>query len=207
MNDLLHKKLWLPIGMTLFLSGCRNLAMSGTQVLESEPVQLTDLDSISIQIEAVNLSEDMSMVSSKNDELLLMLYQINDSATPGEVVMIKRSVFDANRRVQEFRLPLIHKIASDSLMCFLIEQDTDSPVEQLESAILVHFPSIIQAYQSRDYIALEKYLGDEDLLGVKKIPTRSLGPISIRFRGVHKLDKYDYKVILGECERCIQRTL
>lgn len=173
-------------------SGTRNLTTSSTPVKE---VELLATDSLKLTIKAINLSEDMSRLSTKNDEILILLYELKDSLELDQFLFSKQLKLDEKNRSKIVWFSTNKELSKSRLILFLIEQDSGTPMEQIDPVIRVHYRPIINAYKSGDYLEIEKYLGDEDVLGIKTIcELNTETPVQFSFNGIHKLDKYEYSI-------------
>ena len=188
------KKIGLAIFIPLLVIACKGSQTLPITSSELKLINIAPQDSISLSIEAIDLSEDMSVLSTKNDEILLLIFEQQDSMELSESLLSKRLKFDENKRFRQFTFTLDRRIVDSSLLLFLIEQDAETPIEQLEPIIRIHYSSIIEAYSSRNYLQIEKYLGDEDILGVLHIRELVSTPAQFRFQGVHKMDKFEYLI-------------
>lgn len=152
-----------------------------------------DSTAVSIQILANNLSEDFSVVSSKSDELMLIIYEFeSDSGVLKDPVFVKNYFFNENkkRKIDEWKV-----IQADSdYIFFLVEMDSDRTIYQLDPVFRIYFSEITKAFDNRNYLAIEKFLGDEDLLGYSEFSI----PSTHQLQGVYKLDKFDYTVTFQE---------
>lgn len=187
----------LLIGLTLafFLIAChgtRKLTTTSTSVNE---VKLSRTDSLNLFIEAINLSEDMSRFSTKNDEILVLIYELRDALALDQYLFSKQLILDEKTRSNSVWLSSSRAVSNSMLVLFLIEQDVETPIEQIDPVIRVHYKQLIEAHQKRDYSTIEKYLGDEDLLGVETISKLSDDiPVQFKCVGIHKLDKFEYLI-------------
>lgn len=168
-----------------------------TPANEANPT-LAPSDSVFIYLKANNLSEDMSKIlSTKNDELLVLIYEHKAEGALLAPLYHKSLVMDADKK--EARLFWKTDTASlkQDLLFLLIEQDFDRPLEQLDPTFRIHHTAILEAYRKRDYQAIKKFFGSEDLLGYKVIRAEEAqNPIQFKIEGVHKLDWYEYEVQL-----------
>ena len=155
-------------------------------------------DSVSVVVEALNLSEDMSRLSTKNDELLLLLYKMGPAETLDKYIWNKQFVLDqsASKIQLSISKPLLE--TSSTYLLVLIEQDSETPLEQIDPIIRVHYNQLLKAYKNRNYREIEKFIGDEDILGIKTITYQAQGAaIELRFTGMQRLDQYDYLLKIG----------
>ena len=189
------QRLLIILTLTFCLAACsgtKHLTTTSTKVKE---VELLATDSLYLSIEAINLSEDMSRLSTKNDEILILIYELKDSLELDQFLYNKHLKLDDKNRSKKVWLSTNRELSKSRLILFLIEQDSETPIEQIDPIIRVHYKQIINAYKSGNYLKIEKYLGDEDVLGIKTISKLdSETPAQFNFKGIHKLDKYEYSV-------------
>lgn len=148
-----------------------------------------DSSSVLIQVGSSNLSEDFSAVSTKNDELLFIIFEYKDSISDlGKPVFCRQFTFNPDTTSVSF---LWHNYQENKFyFYFLIELDSDISHLQLYPILSAHHRKIIKSHEDNDYNELEKYLGDEDVIayGNIRIPSESL------FSKIYKLDRYNYKM-------------
>lgn len=148
-----------------------------------------DSSVVKISVNSTNLSEDLSVASSKNDELMLIIYESPDGIDElNEPIFITKFTFDDNRMssILEWKLSSI----SGKFIFFLIERDSERTELQIDPVLRIHSENIIDCFDQRDYLCIEKYLDDEDLLGYGKFQI----PSSHLLNGVYKLDKFSYSI-------------
>jgi hypothetical protein len=148
-------------------------------------------DSLKIQIEAINLSEDMSTLSSKNDELLLILYDYSDTSRLYHPILSEFFILDTVHRTEEIHF--FHSDVQHDVLLFIIEQDTDRSPDQIELIVRKNFKQIMSLYRSRDLIPLQKIIGDDDIMGIKLLNGLTT-KTKFSFNGRYKLDKYSYVI-------------
>src|SRR5689334_7440642 len=124
-------------------------------------------DSLSITITAFNLSEDVS----GNDEVLLMVYHYTDTLILKEPIVKTRLTFRSKNSSRHFKIKLNEDIRNKPLLFFFLEQDSELPIEKIDSTLRVSHVAIRKLFAAKNYTGLEKYLEDEDILGIKFIPT------------------------------------
>ena len=174
---------------------CKQTNSLPTKIVDTNPVILTPSDSLFITLRGIDLSEDMSRLSTKNDEILVLIYNYMDSLELNGPLVHKKLTFARTGASKSFPWKVKEPLVTGKLLFLLIEQDSDIPVEQIDPVIRVYHHDLIEAYKAKDYGRIEKYLGDEDLLGVQVINKLEKGTqIEFRLRGVYKLDKYEYQV-------------
>jgi hypothetical protein len=150
-------------------------------------------DSLQLTIQALNLSEDMSTLSSKNDEVLVLIYPFVDTTKLPPPIAAEYFVLDSAHRKKIHRI--LFPSPEISLLFFLAEIDSDKTPAQVELLFRNNFKEIINCINKKDLIALQKYIGDDDLIGFKIISNgyQTKG-ISFTFQGRYKLDKFLYKI-------------
>ncbi|MEO9483002.1 MAG: hypothetical protein ABJG47_06130 [Ekhidna sp.] len=154
----------------------------------------SDTSSVKIMVASTNLSEDLSVASSKNDELLLLIYEFSEKVDKlGEPVFIKSFDFREDRMNAIFDWTIL-KSKKENYLFFLIERDSDKSELQVDPVLRIHSESIIECFDNRDYLCIEKYLGDEDLLGYKRFSV----PSEHELNGVYKLDRFNYTITFQE---------
>ena len=189
-------KLILSI-LVLFFISC-GTTKTVEMVSNTSPETSITKDSVSVVVEALNLSEDMSRLSTKNDELLLLLYEKGTATTLDKYIWSKQFVLDqSSSKIQlSISKPLLE--TSSTYLLVLIEQDSETPLEQIDPIVRVHYNQLLKASKNRDYKEIEKFIGDEDILGIKTITYQAQGAaIELRFTGMQRLDQYDYLLKIG----------
>ncbi|MFY0598392.1 MAG: hypothetical protein JXR03_01890 [Cyclobacteriaceae bacterium] len=185
--------------MSLVFS-CRSLNSSNSsfQGVYPDSADLT-VDSLSIFIKAIDLSEDLSRFSSNNDELLILVYEMNDSLTLGEPLLKKEINLDSAISSKTLVFESWNEPLNGKLFFILIEQDSETPIEQIDPILRVHYKKIAQLFESRNYLGLETYLGDEDVLGIEILEKHKVANEGYAFiiSGVYKLDKYKYSISIS----------
>ncbi|WP_462253617.1 hypothetical protein [Ekhidna sp.] len=145
-------------------------------------------DAIKVIVSSSDLSEDFSVVSSKSDELMLFVYDYTNSKELNEPAMVKKFNFSKGNMEIEFDWNVQNEV--NNYILFLIELDSDNNELQIDPILRIHYTNLIEAYEKRNYLGIEKYLGDDDLLGYAKFSIPSTQTI----KGVYKLDKFHYTI-------------
>lgn len=161
-------------------------------------VMAQDTSAISIRISPVNLSEDMSLFSTKNDELLLLIYQKRPEQLP-ELIFSKAFMADTSFTETKADMHLPPHTEEDSLFLLLLEKDSQHTIEQIDPVIRLSYDKIYSLYEARDTPALVSYLGKDDLLGMAHIDLRDFlsKTLLLEFKGIQKMDRYAYLVYLN----------
>lgn len=157
-------------------------------------------DSLSIAIIGANLSEDMSTLSSKNDELLLLLYSFDDTLNLKEPFLKEYFVLDSANRKKTMMVPA--RGAPADVLLILAELDTERSPDQVEKLIRKNFKSIMNCLEKRDLVTLRQYIGDDDVIGIKTIkPDNFSRGTTFSFQGRYKLDKFLYRIEIRKSQR------
>ncbi|WP_436514569.1 hypothetical protein [Ekhidna sp. To15] len=144
---------------------------------------------ITITISSSNLSEDFGIASSKNDELLLLIYEFpNQPNELSQPVFVKEFILDATR--MESKHEWLYESPIRDLIFFLIERDSERTELQIDPVLRVYFKNIIDCSDRRDYLCIEKYLEDEDMIGYSRFSIPSVHNLN----GIYKLDKFNYTI-------------
>ncbi len=192
-----NQLLLILIGV-LWCNACKTPQKVLKKTTKTLPVYRSSKNDLNISINAIDLSEDMSLLSTKNDEVLILIYTFTNSGVLDSPVLSKELVFDKRIRLKEVEFSPNKNLLKDGGLFFLIEKDSEATIEQLDPIIRIHYQKIIRAFESKDYLEIERYLGDDDLLGVQVIPELGNTPIQLKFSGTHKLDSYDYQITLEQ---------
>jgi hypothetical protein len=181
----------------LLLAAATAVYQNAFSILESPTAQFELVtsrnDSLLILVNGINLSEDMSTLSSKNDEVLMLLYSFDDTLKLKDPLLSAYFVLDsANRKKQ---MPLVIPDQAVNILLVLAELDTERSPEQVEKLVRKNFKEIMDCLDKRDLIALQQYIGDDDIIGIKilKAKERSV-KTTFSFQGRYKLDKFLYRI-------------
>jgi hypothetical protein len=152
-------------------------------------------DSIKLIIQAVDLTEDMSSLSSKNDELTILIYEVID---PAKLVVLKYSnSFTMTKRSDFKKLAFSNSfnVNGKTYSVVLIERDTDQTTDEIEKMVSSRYFELTSYYLKNGNFGIEEFLDDNDIVGIKII--NDLGgnnEVDFRFSGFFKLDKYEYRL-------------
>tara|TARA_B110000211_G_scaffold211183_1_gene249841 strand:+ start:2550 stop:3068 length:519 start_codon:yes stop_codon:yes gene_type:complete len=148
-------------------------------------------DTTCVIISSSNLSEDMRFSLTKDDELLLLVYQVTDTnKTLDKPLFLNRFNFNDSIKTKTFYWPHIN-LQDKKLVFYLIEIDSDKTSLAIDPIVRTYHFQLNKCFSQRDYTCIEKYLGDEDLLATNYFNLPSI----INIKGIHKLDKYQYSII------------
>lgn len=187
------------ISIAVLLGACASSASLGQGVIDDPEPLKAPTDSLTITIDALDLSEDLSKIlSTKNDELLIFIYEHKADGSLEAPLLQHTMVLDLEHKKKSFTWKKDSSLLAKELLFIMIEQDYDTPIEQLDPIIRIQHKHITKAFKKRDYKTLRTYLGTEDLLGYKRLPDFSFDePVSFAISGVYKLDLYKYNITIG----------
>jgi len=144
-----------------------------------------------ITITASNLSEDISLLASKDDELLFLVFNYIDYR-PGENLVLQTFTFDTSDR--SFSIDLDHKFAKGPKLIALIELDSSTSHKRISDLVQNHHLSLLHSFRLHDLEQIEEILDDDDLLGIKI--TDPMDRV-IKFSGTWRMDRYEYQITLS----------
>ena len=145
--------------------------------------------SVEVLIHGLNLSEDMSTLSSRNDELLLLIYGYDDSLKVDLPLTSAYFVLDSANRKKTVRVPC----QSSTAVLLLLELDTNRTPEQLEPLVRKNLNAVLRLARKGDRMGIQKLIGDDDVMGYRILP-KLCDPQSFSISCRFKLDKYAYGV-------------
>ena len=133
----------------------------------------------------------MSTLSTQNDELLLILYRIENENQFTNPLVLKRITLDNENRKKTFNTYSPHKLSYTSYRFVLIEMDSGVAVTEIDRIVQKNYDGITQSFQTKDYAVLKNILGDDDVLGVLNIDKL---PFLFNCSGSHRLDRYEFYI-------------
>lgn len=157
---------------------------------DSEVLNTTNYPYLTCTIEAINLSEDMSIVSSKNDEICFFIYQNTDSGFKQPSIYRHNAIYDKTHYIHSFR---ITQPSLKSVTLVMIEEDSDRSIQVIDSIVANNLDSLKVFHIKEDYTNIRRILGDDDVLSMVELPEITTQTRYSIF-GIHKMDKYEYAV-------------
>lgn len=148
-------------------------------------------DSLKIKLKAINLSEDFSRLSTKNDELHVLIYPINRDSIGHPILSLRQTLRKKDT---------LESIISfcDSLLFVLVEEDHPKPIHNLSEIIRINYKSIHHALIEKDYNTMEYYIKDEDILFMEEVCLTKKSSITLNLKGIHRLDFYRYELSISK---------
>ena len=113
---------------------------SAEAVEQNQKKEITPSQFDTLTINAINLSEDMSLLSTMNDEVFLFIYDYSDTSELSTPLVSKKLIFDESHRIQSLGIQKIKK-----RILFFIEEDSFRNSEQIEPIVRIYFKEIMKA--------------------------------------------------------------
>jgi len=154
----------------------------------------SDSTNCTISLKAIDLSENMSRLSTKDDEVILLLYKkTNSEETLHAPVCQTEFVLDSTRKEKTLTNLTLQ---NSNYLIFILERDDERTIEQIDPIFRVYYQEIAKLYAKKDWLGLEKYMGDSDLLGYVEF-SLSKSESEIEFKGRQNMDSYHYKLTIN----------
>ncbi len=135
-----------------------------------------------------NLTEDVSSLTTKNDELLLYIFELIDDT----VNVISLHQFELDQQHQK-QLITSEDLKSDSLYFFLLEIDSQESVDVIIKKVNENKDVIIRSHFELNTRKIKAVLGDEDVISARKLGNKN---IEFSETGFHVFDKYTYHITI-----------
>lgn len=151
--------------------------------------------SFTIKLTAIDLSENVSRLSTNNDEIILLIYQ--DSAGQQIPDLLHKAYFIIDSTNSTKNLSFHFEYTEKSKLTFvLLEMDSRKNLQQIEPIIRMNLYRIIEARRIRNTEFIHTILADDDLLGIRQIDSYLwvTGNLPILFKGYHLFDSWEYKI-------------
>lgn len=143
-----------------------------------------------ITITSKNLTEDVSIVSTKNDELIFLIYAKPDKQYP-ELVASAYFVMDKINTPRKFKIN--NKIdLKEDLVLVLLEIDTKQNIKQIEPIVRLNLNSILTNFAKEDLKKIKELLGDDDIITIQKANFKTFIDKGVIVQGTHLFDAYEY---------------
>ncbi len=178
----------------LIAFSCSNKVYYRTEI-QSLTIPQSDSLRFDCFLTAYDLTEDDSRISTKNDELVLLVY--SDTSNNQNPKLMCQDYFIIDSLHQTKRLIFSDLNLDGSVLTFiLIEIDTRKNLKQIEPVVRLNLASLISAKKSGDITIINELLGDDDLIGFKSVSFSDLEKetIFIDFKGIHLFDSYNYRL-------------
>jgi len=143
-----------------------------------------------ISIHAKDLSEDMSSLSTGEDEIILILYRHEEELK--EPLIVSEHQF-----LKGDKENFILSCQCDSMLLFLLEMDSEREMMALEAVVRDNADQLMQSADLKDYELENKIFGDDDLLSYQIIDGTS-GKFTLE--GRKTMDRFVYEIELNPIE-------
>ncbi len=155
-----------------------------------------------ITLTAENLSEDATILSSQNDEIVFLAYVISPDTTQlPQLILSEYHVYDSQHMSYDYVSDSIASPVKGDLYFVVLEIDDDKTKEQIEPVVRLNFRTINRAFLANDLQTLTIYFGDNDVLGIASAQTEKTDfkkENSIVISGDYLFDSYKYDLIFKE---------
>jgi hypothetical protein len=198
MNHLLKNIFYTIFLLLLFAFSCKSSSTipSTINTLKNHS-SLTHTSIPELTIKTNNLSEDMSSISSKNDEIQIFIFDYSDTSSLRPSIFHQAILFDSTHLNYTFN-NFIQKPYPTQVILFLMEEDSGRKTEEMESPLRKNFKEMIAVWNNHELVKLEQYLGDDDILGYKIFRQfNSDSTKQILIDGVLRADRYSYFIQLN----------
>lgn len=92
----------------------------------------------------------MNVLSTKNDELLVLGYKYEEESILNEPIFVYEFIFDENKKNKSILTQYNTGYEESELLLFLIELDTEKTIEQIDPVIRVHHKEISKLHSEND---------------------------------------------------------
>ena len=171
------------------LQSCAHKNISSSTTKNNAKAE-TSAPSNFITITSKNLTEDVSIVSTKNDEIIFLIYSKPDKEYP-ELVASAYFVMDKINTPRKFKINKKIDLKED-LVLVLLEIDTKQSIKQIEPIVRLNLNSILNNFIRGDLKKIKELLGDDDILTIQKSNFKTFIDKGVIVKGVHLFDAYEY---------------
>jgi len=176
---------FLSLLFIVFLSACASYP-SGLKygaLLNSPGFKGQDV----LYVEAINLTEDASVLSTKDDEALIFLYSL-EADNSLKFCFLEKSRFAENRlTMQTFDI----QERPVKFLLIILEQDSDLQTIRYDEIIQKNIDQMKIDHLQKNYASIESYLGDDDIIAIQEM-TYPSKKVYIH-HGSHRGDQYEYR--------------
>lgn len=141
-----------------------------------------------------NLSEEIT----SNDELNVYLYKLPFDGGVPIPLLLRNMVYTKSGQTLAYNIDMSAVGKNDELLIVVIEMDSKNERQQMEPVVRLNWKTILQNHDDPKSEVLQKFLGDEDLLIIKKFTLKEIekDKNKIAIEGVHLFDRYDYSLFI-----------
>lgn len=151
-------------------------------------------DSILIHISADNLSEDFGISSTKDDELIMIIYDYIDSTNLQAPILLERHIFTTTNNEKDLLHPRNQLEKGKKYLFVLLEDDSNKTSIEIELLFRENHQKLKEYHYTLNYKGIKETLGDDDIIGISSF---SLPPSAkLHFTGNNLADRYSYFVFI-----------
>ena len=147
-----------------------------------------DSTDINIIFYGINLSEDMSKISTHNDEILMLIYPMDIKDSIVEPVSCTYFVIDKENKSKTIKWKTSN--TTSNYLIIILEIDSEEPIKRIEPIFRVNFQNIYSALIKQDNKSLRSYLGDNDIITISKLTIPSKKKRELSLTGTNNMDSY-----------------
>ena len=151
---------------------------------------------LTFKLSALDLTEDVSRLSTKNDELIILVYE-RDTVNQQYPNLLYQTYFVMDHQSTEKEFQITNILTENTSFTFvLIEVDSGNTLQQVEPIVRLNLDRLSDAYHFGQGKIIKDLLGDEELIGLQEVIKAGLekGSKKYRFEGVHLFDTYIYSL-------------
>lgn len=180
------KKILMPLLLVLII-GCKT-AQPPYQAQQS----MSSIDSKKganfITISSDNLSEDMSVLSTKNDEIMFLIFPAEGENQNTPLISLIATI-DPEHATHQREIHL--DTNAGPYWVLLIEQDSENNIDDIVKLLRDKLSELKRYHDAQSYKDIEYILGDDDVLYIEKHKEINAST-QIEIKGIHKVDRYSY---------------
>ncbi len=184
----LIKSIFGSLSIMFLIIGCKTI----TKLQVESPTIENPKSLILSNLKCLNMAEKLVGMGTKNDEILLLVFHLNDKKealliTGTDILIFEKE--DSIGQSLDITIPLDRKLNPSEFLFLLIEMDTERTKTELS-----HLAQNLLNQRVEPAMLKEK-LREDDLLGIKTLSTiKTSKNGQLKFLGMHLFDKYHYEI-------------
>ena len=175
------------------LIGCVKKA-SVITICDYCPQEIIHPDSLLIYISSSDLSEDFGLTSTKNDELIFIIYAYDDTTALSPPLILKAIQLNESKKEAFFKFPKKTLKQGRNYLLVLLEEDSGDSKQEIESKFRNNYSSLKKANYTLDFNTINKTIGDDDILSIKTFTYTE--DLKLKLEGFQLLDRYQYFIYI-----------
>ena len=178
-----------------FLATLMLFANSSCKSLHQNSIPYSPVKSILLEkLEAKELSENRSALSSKKDEIIAFAYYLKSDSIVLDKWHQENLSFTETASIQNIDTSFTFSdVANSKLVFILVELDTRTRANEMDRIFQSNLHLLTRSATNKT--TLQLLLGDDDLLDIKVINLKKSFPqkhFQVQFSGVHLFDDFEY---------------